>query len=271
MAQTTRRQRPEDGVQTVDKALSVLEFLSGQPQGRRGSEIARALGFHPATTHRLLSTLEARGYVRKDPVTKCYTLGLKCLELGGAVLAGIELPSIARPYLEALQAETGETVHLMINDRGQGIYLTKIESEHRVRMASQLGRRSYLHCTAVGKAMLAFMDEKEVDAIIEEHGLPRFTPNTITDKEILKKELLTIRARGYAVDNEEEERGIRCVGAPVFNHVGEPIAAVSVAGIVFRLDWAQVEAIAPKVMETAQEISKALGYGIDGAAHFDTY
>ncbi len=181
-------------VQTVDKALSVLEFLSGQPQGRRGSEIARALGFHPATTHRLLSTLEARGYVRKDPVTKCYTLGLKCLELGGAVLASIELPSIARPYLEALQAETGETVHLMINDRGQGIYLTKIESEHRVRMASQLGRRSYLHCTAVGKAMLAFMDEKEVDAIIEEHGLPRFTPNTITDKEILKKELLTIRA-----------------------------------------------------------------------------
>jgi DNA-binding IclR family transcriptional regulator len=135
-----------------------------------------------------------------------------------------------------------------------------VECSQAVRMHSAIGRRASAHSTAVGKAMLAFMSQKEVENIIEEHGLPVCTPNTITDKEALLRELERVRQQGYAVDDIENEDGIRCVGAPIFDHQGKPVAALSVSGPAFRLSMERVKELTGAVTSTALEISRQLGY-----------
>lgn len=259
--------RAQPGVQTVQRAFSVLELLLDESD-LNATEIANTLELNVTTTHRILRQLETLNYVQRDARTKEYRLGLKCLELGGAVLNQMSLPDVARPHLHSLAKQTGETVHLMIPDQGQGVYIAKVESKRSIKMVSRVGRRSHLHCTALGKALLAHMPEEAVDEIIAQHGLPRFTSKTLTNSMSLKGELLQVRQRGYAIDDEEEEIGVRCIGAAVFDHQGVAAAAVSVAGLVLHVGWEKVEQLAAFVQQTAAEISKGLGYGVEGAADF---
>jgi IclR family KDG regulon transcriptional repressor len=246
---------------TVKKAMDVLDCLGDSDAPMSASEIGRKLGMSRSTVYRLLATLSAGGYVTRDrDRAEEYRLGFKILELASRLLDSVELRQQARPFLRELRDLANETVHLAVMDRGQSSYIEKVECSQAVRMHSTIGRRGFAHCTALGKAMLAFMPADEVERILEEHGLPARTPNTITDRTALLHELERIRGQGYAIDDIENEEGIRCVGAPILDYRGQPVAALSVSGPAFRMTLARARELSVPVKATAQKISRQLGY-----------
>lgn len=246
-------------VKTLEKAFQLLLLLKGSKREMTLSEIAAQSGGHPSTTYRLLVTLERYGFINRDQRTGRFGLGLCLAELGHLALQRIELRGLARPVLVRLMEATGETIHLMLLDGDTGIYVDRVEGPQRVRVASSLGTRQLLHCSAVGKAVLSFLD---ADALVRicASGLPQATPNTITSAVPLRRHLIEIQARGFAIDDCEGEDGVRCVGAPIWDHTGKAVASISVAGPAYRLDLHQLEAWGPLVRQSALEISAALGY-----------
>lgn len=246
---------------TVKKAMDILDCLGETGVPLSASEISRKLGMSRSTVYRLLTTLATGGYVGQDPANpEKYRLGFKIPELASSLLGSIQLRQQALPFLQELKDIANETVHLVVMDRGKVTYIDKVECSQAVRMHSAIGRRGFAHCTAVGKAMLAFMSKTEVENVIKEHGLPVCTPNTITEKETLLEELERVRLQGYAVDDIENEEGIRCVGAPIFDHQGRPVAALSMSGPAFRLSMERVKELTGAVISTASKISRQLGY-----------
>jgi DNA-binding IclR family transcriptional regulator len=166
----------------------------------------------------------------------------------------------ARPHLERLAAAAGETAHLCILDDGEVLYLEKVEPTRTVRVPSSVGQRNPAHCTAVGKALLAHLPEAEVDVVIRRRGLKSFTPNTITSPTLLKRELKAVRERGYAVDDEEIDEGLRCIGAPVRDASGRVVASMSIAGPAFRIGKGKIPPLANLVMSVADRLSREIGY-----------
>ncbi|MBC8262537.1 MAG: IclR family transcriptional regulator, partial [Anaerolineales bacterium] len=242
---------------TVKKAMDILDCLGETGVPLSASEISRKLGMSRSTVYRLLTTLATGGYVGQDPANpEKYRLGFKIPELASSLLGSIQLRQQALPFLQELKDIANETVHLVVMDRGKVTYIDKVECSQAVRMHSAIGRRGFAHCTAVGKAMLAFMSKTEVENVIKEHGLPVCTPNTITEKETLLEELERVRLQGYAVDDIENEEGIRCVGAPIFDHQGRPVAALSMSGPAFRLSMERVKELTGAVISTASKISR---------------
>ncbi|HEY8369908.1 MAG TPA: IclR family transcriptional regulator, partial [Thermodesulfobacteriota bacterium] len=222
-------------------------------------EVARGVGLHPSTAYRLLTVLARHQFVQPTPEGGRYGLGLRLLELGNRVLDSLELRTRARPVLEELMAKTRETVFLMVLDGDTGIYVDRIESPQRIRVAANLGYREYLHCSAVGKAILAHVPADRLARILAA-GLPRLTARTITDPDRLRRHVLEVARRGFAIDDEEGEEGLRCVGAPIFDHQGNVVASVSVSGPAYRLSVDQLEAWGPMVRAAADAISTALGF-----------
>jgi len=208
--------------------------------------------------------LEQHRLVVKNPDTGRYRLGLRLYELGSRAIDGLDLRGRARPYLDRLQDEFGETVFFCILDEGQVFYVEKVESQRSVRTACTVGSRAPAYCTAVGKAMLAELPDAEVSKIVRRWGLKEVTANTITTANALKTELKAVRARGFAIDDEEKEEGLRCVGAAVRSHSGELAAAMSISGPAFRITKERVPKIGRAVMRAANELSAELGY--EGAA-----
>jgi len=250
----------KSGVQALDRALDVLEALAAEREPLRLVELSSRLGLHKSTVHRLLSTLGRRRYVEREAATGRYRLGLKVFELGSWFFNRMELRQEARPFLQALVDQTLETVHLGILDEGQVIYIEKVESPQTVRMYSELGKRAPAHCTAMGKVLLAYLSADELDHIITQRGLTRFTSNTITDREQLKDHLGRVAAQGFAVDDTEHEEAIRCVAAPVRNYRGEVVAALSVSAPAVRLTRERIGQVAELARATALRISRRLGY-----------
>jgi len=240
--------------------MSILNALAARQEDFSLAELSGTLGLHKSTVHRLMMVLESHGLVSRNPGNGHYRLGLKLFELGSKAIATLDLREHSRPHLTRLLQEAQETVHLCVLDSGDVVYVEKMEPERSVRMASRVGRRHAAYCTAVGKAMLAELPESELDAILRQTQLKPFTPRTITSAEVLKAELKLIRARGYAVDNEEFEEGVRCVGAAVRDHSGRAIAAVSVSGPSFRLTESKIPAVAECVGRAARELSSELGF-----------
>lgn len=251
--------KEQDLVQSVDRALTILEILKDSGEGIGVTELGGRVGLHKSTVYRLLATLARRGYVEQDPVTERYSLGLKLVELGSAVLERLELRDLARPYLKELMEASQEVVHLVVLQDGEVVYIDKVECPGPVKMYSQLGRRVPAHATAVGKVLLAFLPPESREAIIA-RGLPALTPNTITDPERLRAELERIRERGYAFDCEENELGIRCVAGPIFSHAGQVVAAFSISGLAMRLTLGRMEELAKLVRKVSLQISARLGY-----------
>jgi DNA-binding IclR family transcriptional regulator len=247
-------------VQVLDRALAALDVLAARTTECSLVEICTTLKLHKSTAHRLMMVLEQHRLVEKNPETGRYRLGLKLFEFGSKAIGAIDLRRQARPYLDRLQRELGETVFFCLLDDGQVLYLEKIESQQSVRTACTVGSRAPAYCTAVGKAMLAELTDTEVSEIVRRSGLKAFTPNTITTGTALKTELRAVRARGYAIDNEEKEPGLRCVSAPVRNDSGKLLAALSVSGPAFRVTKERVPEIAKAVMQAAAELSNELGY-----------
>lgn len=247
-------------VQVLDRALAILEILStGGPDLSLG-EVSERLGLHKSTAHRLIMVLERHKLIERNSVNGRYRLGLKLFELGTRAVSRLDLRERSRPVLERLVLETGETVHLCILDNTEVVYLDKVEPERSVRMSSSVGRRNPAYCTAVGKAILAHLPEVQVESIVRKHGLKALTSNTITSLVELKAELAAIRDRGYAIDNEEIEEGVRCVGCVVRDFSGGPVAAISVSGPAFRLTRQKVKNVSNPVVAAATSLSRELGF-----------
>jgi IclR family acetate operon transcriptional repressor len=213
-----------------------------------------------STIYRLVRTLEGHKFVHQNPSTAKYRLGIRLIELADAFLETTELRTIARPVMTRLMELSGETAHLMVPDGDTGVYVDRVEGPHRVRVASSVGRREHLHSSAVGKALLAHLPEPVVAAIIRDRGLPRWTKHTITDPAALTRHLEEIRRRGSAIDDEEGEEGVRCIGAPIFGRPGDVIAAISIAGPAYRLTLQKLKRLSRIVRAAGLEISTALGY-----------
>jgi DNA-binding IclR family transcriptional regulator len=255
--------RGRGGVQSLERAAALLRALAEAGRPLSAGELAAAVGLPRPTVYRLLQTLCAEGWVAQNG--RSFVIGASVLWLAARRLEQLELRSVGRPLLAELRDRTGETVHLGVLEAGQVVYVEKLESPGPLRMASMVGRIVPAHSTALGKAMLAYLPREQVERIVERHGLVRRTPNTITDPARLFQELAAIRARGYSIDNVENEEGIRCVGAAIFDHRGRVAGAVSVSGSVasISLERARRE-LGPLVRETAQRISQAMGWAGQG-------
>jgi len=255
-----KESKPNYPIKVLNKTFSILEVLLQQGSAMNMTEISKKLDLYPSTTHRILDTLKHWGYVEQEPDNQEYQLGLKVLELGMAKLQQIDLVREATPYLKELVKQCNETAHLGVLEEGDVLYLAKEESSQTIRMCSYVGKRAPLHCTALGKVLLAFLPEEERKKILEQKELPRLTDNTITDRNKLEKELSKIQKQGFALDQEENEKDVRCIAAPIRNYQGRVIAAVSISGPAFRIDKKVQNNLKEALIETSTKISKRLGY-----------
>ncbi|HTU02145.1 MAG TPA: IclR family transcriptional regulator [Candidatus Sulfotelmatobacter sp.] len=246
-------------VQAVDHCLDLVEALSANDVPRGVTELGAELHLAKSTVHRLLQTLMGRGYVAQDSASGRYRLGLRFLELGAAVMDSLSIRTAAEPYLQELMEATRETVHLGVLEGHEVVYVDKIECPRTIRMYSRVGRRSPLHCTALGKVLLAYQPE-EVFRALPRSAYHRFTPRTITTPARLHEELKRVREDGYAVDNQEFEDGLRCVAAPVRDHRDRVVASLGIAGPTARLKPIALPALIKRLKESADAISAALGY-----------
>ena len=248
-------------VKSLVKALTILEFLAdGGNDTYTLTEISRGLHLHVSTVHRLLVNLVRQGFVEPDPLTGGYHLGFKVLRMGLRVLNRLDFRRAADPLLRQLNVDSQETVHLAILQDDRALSIEKFGSPQPVGLTAPLGGLIPLHCTGVGKVLLAYQDDESVRRIAESSRLEHKTSHTITTLPQLRKELAQIREQGYALDNEEAVDGLRCVAAPVFDHRGQVIAAFSVAGPASRVTMGRVPTLAKLVCETSKQISYRLGY-----------
>jgi DNA-binding IclR family transcriptional regulator len=246
---------------SVRRVLNILDYLSDH-EGTRGctlTEISTGLDMNKSTLFSLLRTLQEYDVVDKDLETDRYKLGLRTLYWAEACLSDIQLRKIASPFLHKLMSKVSETVHLVVYDKGEVVYIDKVESPHAIRMVSRIGSHMPAYSTAVGKAFLANLPEENVREAID-RGLHPRTVNTITTQEALFQHLEEVRRLGYAVDNEENEPQVRCIAAPIFDHTSQVIAAISISGPTIRVTTDKIEQLGQEVKSTAFSISKQLGY-----------
>lgn len=238
------------------KALNYLEMCGGEAGV---VEISEALGVHKSTASRLLATMNSQGYVARNDATQKYSLGIRIVELARAKLEQFELRAYARPFLEELSQKTEETIHLAIIDQKKLVYVDKVDSPQTLAMRSSVGVKIPLHCTALGKAILAGLDETKRDAMLKGGELQDFTPNTITNSAQLIDHLNIVRSRGFAVDDQEHEEGIRCVAAVVWDHNDEIAGAISVSGPTLRISEERTEELGALIKDVCQRLSRSLG------------
>lgn len=248
-----------DSVQSVERVITLLGALGQAGRPLNISQLSAAAALPRPTVHRLIQTLTAQGMTAH--AEGGYVIGPRILWLAGRRLEQVELRAVGRAALVDLRDRTGETVHLAVLEQGQVVYIDKSEPSGPMRMASAIGKIMPAHCTALGKAMLAHLSAEEAARVVETWGLPARTANTITDRPSLAAELTAVRARGYAVDNVENEEGVRCVGAAVFDHRGLVAGAVSLSGPTQSVTQDRVRRVlGPEVMRAAAQISQALGW-----------
>ena len=247
-------------IQSVARALAILNVLAEARTELALHEIAERMGLAKSTVHGLISTLKDFGYIEQCAFTYKYKLGLRLFEVGSIVALGWDVRTVAAPYIQKLLEEMRETVHLVILDKHEVLYIDKRETMESLRIASQVGMRLPAHCTGVGKTIMAYLDHKESQEIIRKKGLPRFTCNTITDPLTLEAELGRIREQGYAVDNQEIMDSLKCVAAPIRNQSGKVISAISISGPISRMQGERFQKAIDLVVRTGNTISEKLGY-----------
>ncbi|HOB86212.1 MAG TPA: IclR family transcriptional regulator [Bacillota bacterium] len=246
------------GVQALERALYLMEMIK-EKGGADANYLAKELGVHRSSVYRILGALQRWGYVRQDSQNMKFQLGLKFIEMANQVDFFHELRLLAIPYMEKLMQHTRETTHLMTLENDHVFYLAKVESPETIRMFSRVGVRRPAYCTAGGKVLLAFLPPRERKQLVENMTLEPHTENTIQDREKLLQLLEEVAQRGWAIEIEENEPGVCCAGAPIFRKDGEVVAALTVSCPVFRTPREKLLGFLPMLMETAGEISQALG------------
>jgi DNA-binding IclR family transcriptional regulator len=259
-------------VPALQRGLAILELVAHSKSGLTFSQLTRHFDFPKSSVHCLLVTFEREGFLQRDSTTGRYMSGLKLVSIANVALQGIVLRDKAAPLLRPLVAATGMTVHMAILDRDEVVVVAKVERPGGHRVATWVGKRVDPHCTSLGKCLIAYLSEQDLDRLIGQRGLLRHNENTIVSPSRLKEELAKIRALGYAMDDEEEEIGVRCIGAPVWDWDGRVIAAVSVAGPTTRINEETFDALVSDVRRTALAISQQLG-ALAGheAVHSETF
>lgn len=245
---------------SVERSFILLELLGSADNHLGVSTLAELSDLPIATVHRLLITLKELGYVEQNAETRKYTLGVRILQLRGAVIEQLNLGVQAMPIMKALTHQVNETVHLAVLDEGEIVYIERIEGLQTQGMYTRIGKRAPVHCTALGKAMLAYLPEHKRAEIIANRGLKRYSPTTITTEEALDQELDRIRQRGYATDEGETGEEVRCLAAPIRDYTGNVVAALSISGPNTRIVPARDSELSEAVRRAGSQISRKLGY-----------
>jgi DNA-binding IclR family transcriptional regulator len=253
-------QRRSSSVQSVERAIAILKSFSTEKPERGVGELGRELGLHKSTVSRLMTTLERGGLLTRNPETQRYRLGLDLIGLAAHVIAYADVREVARALLRNLAEDCQESVNLVVLDGGQVVNLEQfVPPTRQVKNIGQVGRRLSPHCTAAGKVLLAHLSPEELDQVLSGE-LERYTAHTITDANQLQRDLATVRRQGYAIAQEELEEGLNALAAPIYDHTGQAIAAVGVAGPAYRMTPQALPQLAARLLDATQQISARLGY-----------
>lgn len=247
-------------INSILRACGILKCLSTERGGFKVSGVARRLHLDRSTTYRILLSLEKCGFVEKDEKTGEYSLGLGAFEIGSAYLRRVDLAQAAKPIMDALSVKVQETVHLAILSGTEILYLDKVDSPRSLGVISKIGQRGPVHCTALGKALLAFLPPEERFPIMDQICFQAFTQRTITSKKKLDRELNQVQRQGYALDHREIEEDVECIAAPIRDHLGKVIAALSVSGPQKKIGTPLESRVVKEVRNAASLISSRLGY-----------
>ncbi|WP_049904278.1 IclR family transcriptional regulator [Natrialba asiatica] len=243
--------KAKNPIKSTKTSFRILEALM-ELDGAGVTAVADHVGLPKSNVHNYLSTLEEEEYVVKQGTT--FHVGIRFLELGAYSRNRRDLYEIARPEMDKVAEEDGELVNLLVEEHGRGTYIYRVAGDEAVQVDAQVGTRVHLHCTALGKAILAHLPRERVDEIIARHGLPEVTTNTITDREKLHEALTTIRERGIAFDREERVEGLRCAAAPICSNTGRVLGALSISGPTTRIQDDRLEEEIPSLLERATNV-----------------
>ena len=248
-----------DQVQSLVRALTILNRLAETDEGTTLTEMAQQVGLSASTAHRLLTTLQQERYVQFDAERRLWSVGVQAFVAGSAFTRTRSLVGVARPLMRRLMEESGETVNLAVEDEGFAVYLAQVECRQMMRAFARPGARVPLHCSSVGKALLTAMGDRDLSKILHRHGLPKLTVKTLHTPAALRQDLIEARARGYALDDEEHAVGLRCVAALIYDESETAVAAVSVLGPMARITDARIAVLGALVRQTAEAVTAGLG------------
>jgi IclR family transcriptional regulator, KDG regulon repressor len=246
-------------IASLQRGLNLLKLFAGAEQGLSASEVAKLSRLPVSTIHRFLMNLESSGFLSSDSAG-VYHLGIACITLGHAARGKLDVRRVSLPHLQELNRRTRETVHLTVRNGLSAVYVEKLDSLEPLRIHSRIGASVPLHCTAVGKILLAHLPAAEQTAILNELDLRRFTENTVSNLQELQTQLDRVRKDGYACDLEEHEPHIRCIAAPIFDHTGTVNASLSITGPAVRMATSRIKQIASLITAVGRKISFELGY-----------
>lgn len=249
-------------IQAIDRAMRIIDLFTEATPSLKITEISEQVGLHKSTVHSLLKTLMMHGYIAQDADTGKYKLGLTFLVKSGLVLGSMDIRTIALPHMKAISSRTGQTVHLVILDGQEGVYIEKVEGALAAIRYSRIGRRIPLHSSAVGKVLAAFREGETLKRLLIGYQYVQQTPFTITDHDAFMLVLDQVRTQGYAVDDQENELGVRCAAVPIRQYGGEVAAAISISTMVASVSEDQLEEYVRSIQGEADAISAVLGYRI---------
>ncbi|HEX6820759.1 MAG TPA: IclR family transcriptional regulator [Candidatus Sulfotelmatobacter sp.] len=246
-------------ITALQRGLRLLHLFSESPRGLTAKQVAALSRLPVSTVHRFLANLVTAGFLNRDG-EGTHHLGIACFSIGQAAVGQLDIRRLSLPYLRELNQQTRETIHLTVRHGLSAVYVEKLDSPEPVRIHSRIGAAVPLHCTAVGKVMLAYMPPEEQDRIISQIDLKRLTPNSVGNVQELKTELYRVRKNGYACDLEEHELHIRCVAAPIWDHTGSVQSSVSITAPTLRMPVTRLRQLAPLIQAAGLNISTELGY-----------
>ncbi len=255
---TAPGEKPLQTVQTLDRAFALLGALARADEATL-TELALAAGMAPSTAHRLLMTMQRHGFVDFDETTQNWMIGVEAFRIGSSFVRRTSIVEAGRPIMRALMEATGETANMAIADAGDVVFVSQVETPQAIRAFFRQGTRGPMHASGIGKALLAQMDREDVERILQKKGLRAYTPNTITSSSALFADLERTRRRGWSIDDEERNIGMRCLAAPIFNEYGEAIAGISISGPTVRMSDETLGEFGPLVKRAAARVTEAIG------------
>jgi DNA-binding IclR family transcriptional regulator len=247
-------------IQSVDRALQILDLFDEQNKEIKITDISARTGLNKSTLHALLKTLQARGYIDQNDENGRYRLGMKLVERGNFVINSIDIRKICNSFLVDLSAQTGQTTHLGILDGGHGIYIDKVEGQAAIITYSRIGRQLPLHCTAIGKVLVAFQNAERRAQLLLHYDYAAMTGRSITGETAFMEELAQVRAQGCALDDQENVKGVRCVAVPLFDHRGHIAAAISLSTLTSIVDSRDFARYSGFLQDIGRQISVLLGH-----------
>jgi IclR family transcriptional regulator, acetate operon repressor len=261
----SRSRKPPSGdltgslAKSLNKAIDILTALGQVPDGMTLPDVALMVGQPKSTIHRLLTTLQGRRFVRYEADTRLWKIGVEAFVVGSAFLRNRDIAGFARPVMQALVNDCGETASLYVEDDGEIVCIGQVECRQTMRVIARPGGRAKMHSSGAGKALLAHYPAERLDLLMERHGLQASTEKTIVTPQALRRNLGLARKQGFAIDDEENALGIRCVAAPIFDHTGEAVAAISISGPASRIVDERIAALGHRVHSGAQSLSRLIG------------